>query len=311
MSESSKGRFFVCLSVSAEDSVDDERLRKALDEIASSDLHLIIKSRELKVSHRIEADSESQLNSVCDHLRDQYHLAINVSAPEPVLLETIRESVEAEGKFIRQIGGMGNYGHCKLRVEPLKSCGEYLFASMLGDDLMPREYLSSIERGVQRAMKRGFDSGRDLVDLKVAVVDGSCHAEDSNPMAFEMAGMIALEHAFRNAVPLVLEPTMAIEIEVPHELSAATLNEIYRHRGRIETNETADGWSSIRAVVPLAELLASKSAIAMSPREFVGYEAVPDSGYSDENGTGVTANKPHRPRPNRRSEMARPDAEDE
>jgi elongation factor G len=226
------------------------------------------------------------------------------------LLETIRECGEAEGKFIRQIGGAGNYGHCKLRIESIKAGESYVFTSALGDDVLPHEYLSSIERGVKRSMQLGVHSGRHLVDLKVTVVDGSYHAEDSNPMAFEIAGMIALEHAFRNAAPVVLEPIMAVEIEVPEELEAATQNEIHQHRGRVETNVIANGWREIRAVVPLSELLVSNSGIAVCPMEFVGYEVVQDDGSSDESGSGVTANKPNGPKPYRRSEMARPDPEE-
>jgi elongation factor G len=312
MSESSKDRPFLCLSISAADSADDERLQNALVEIASGDPRIRVNSQPLKVSHRVEGQSKSQLDFVCDRLRDEYHLAINVTAPEPVLLETIHTCVEAEGKFIRQLGGMGNYGHCRLSIEPIKPVEGYVFASALGNGVLPAEYLNSIERGVQRAMQLGVHSGRYLVGLKVTVVDGSYHAEDSNPMAFEMAGMIALEHALRNAAPVVLEPVMAFDIDVPDAFAIVIEDEINQHRGRIDRMRNENERSEITAIVPLSELLASSSnGLAAYPMEFAGYEAVRDDDPLNENGSGARANKPDRPKPSRRSEMARPDLEDD
>ena len=145
----------------------------------------------------------------------------------------------------------------------------------------------------------------------MTLYDGSYHETDSNPMAFTFAGSIAFKEAAKKASPVILEPMMSIEMEVPEELMAAARQEVNTHRGRIESSVTANGFSQIKAVVPLSELLVSASGIAACPMEFVGYEAVRDNGSSDENGAGVTANKPNGPRPGRRSEMARPDPEDD
>ena len=313
MSGSSMLPPIVRLTVSASDSTDDERLQTALVEIDAQDTTLRVDAQQMGIAHSLEGTSASHLESICNRLRDEYHLAINVSPPEAVLVETIRKSGEAEGKFIRQVGGLGNYGHCKLHIEPSTSGEGYVFASAVSHDALPKEYLSSIERGVQSAMRLGVLSGRPLVDLKVTVVDASYHALDSNPMAFEFAGAVALKDAVRNAAPVLLEPMMLVEIEeLPQELAATIRDEVKMHRGRIDRELTVNGWSEFRAIVPLSELLLSSShLLAEFPAEFAGYEPVADGGVSGENGTGVPANKPSRPPHGRRSETARPDQEDE
>jgi elongation factor G len=313
MSGSSMLPPIVRLTVSASDSTDDKRLQTALVEIAAQDPTLRVDAQQMGIAHSLEGTSASHLESICNRLRDEYHLAINVSPPEAVLVETIRKSGEAEGKFIRQVGGLGNYGHCKLHIEPRKSGEGYVFASAVSHDALPEEYLSSIERGVQSAMRLGVLSGHHLVDLKVTVVDGSYHAEDSNPVAFEIAGTIALRDAVRNAAPILLEPMMLVEIEeVPQELAATIRDEVNTHRGRVDGELTVNGWSEFRAIVPLSELLLSNSRLlAEFPTEFAGYEPVSDGEVSGDNGTGVTANKPSGPPLGRRSEMARLDQEDE
>jgi elongation factor G len=311
MSRSSKNHPIVHRTVSAADSTDDKRLQTALVEIASQDLTVSIISQQMRISHSLEGKSASQLESICDRLRDEYHLAINVSQPKAVLLETIRETGEGEGKFIRQIGGYGNYGHCKLHIEPNKSEEGYMFTSTVSDDVLPHEYVNSIDRGVQQAMQIGVLSGHHLVDLTATVIDGSYHVQDSNPIAFEIAGLTALQNAVRRASPVLLEPMMAVEIEVPEGLGDAIRHEIHRHRGRVERKVTVNDRSEIEAIVPLSELLLSSSrGLAEFPSEFAGYEPVSDDGISSEDGSGVTANKPNYPRPGRGSEAARPDPEE-
>ena len=177
------------------------------------------------------------------------------------MLETIRKQAEAEGKYIRQTGGSGNYGHCKLRIEPDEPGKGYEFINDIKGGSIPSEYIESIDQGIQAAMRQGVLAGFPVVDVRVTLYDGSYHETDSNPMAFTFAGSIAFKEAAKNASPVLLEPVMAIEIDVPEELMAETRQEVYTHRGRIESNVTADGFSEIEAVVPLSELLASASGI--------------------------------------------------
>lgn len=311
MSESSKGRAFLRLVISAMNGADNTHLQAALVRIASENTSVTFNAQPQEGLYSLKGRTESDLDSICDRLRDEYHLAINVGPPTVVLLETVRKQAEAEGKYIRQTGGSGNYGHCKLRIEPNEQGKGYEFINDLSGGSVPSEFIRSIDQGIQAAMRQGVLAGFPVVDVRVTLYDGSYHETDSNAAAFTFAGSIAFKEAAKKANPVLLEPMMAIEIEVPEELSAATRSEIYAHRGRVESNLTENGLSEIRAVVPLSELLVSDSGIAVGPMEFVGYEAVQDNGFSDENGSGVTANKPNGPKPGRRSKMARPDPEDD
>ena len=224
----------------------------------------------------IEGRTESELDSICDRLRDEYHLTIDVGPLTAVLLETVQRQAEGEGKYIRQTGGSGNYGHCRLRVEPNDRGKGYEFVNDIKNGSILGEYAGSIEEGVQNAMKLGMVAGFPFVDVKVTLHDGSYHETDSNAMAFMFAGSIAFKEAARRAAPVVLEPVMAIEMDVPEQLSATAANEIHANRGRLVSCVTIDGLCEMRAIVPLSELLVPDSAIAHCPREFVGYE--PDRG---------------------------------
>lgn len=299
------------LTLSAVDVADDERLRTALAQIGGEWSGVSIKA-EPESTYALSVDGWSYLESICDRLRSEYHCAINVSPVKAVLLETIRMQTEAEGKYIRQTGGSGNYGHCKLRIEPNEPGKGYEFVNGIKGGKIPKEYIKPIDEGVQSALELGVLAGFPIVDVKVTLYDGSYHEADSNEMAFKFAGSIAFKEAARKAHPVLLEPVMAVEIEVPEELGAAILREVHGHRGRIERQRTVDGFSEIEAIVPLSELLDSASTgLAQFPMEFAGYEAVSDRGPSTDSGIGVTANKPNHPRPRRRSDAAPIEHEDD
>jgi elongation factor G len=299
------------LTLSAVDVADDERLRTVLAGFAGEGFVASI-SVEPEKAYRLSGNSVSYLESICDRLRDECQCAINVSPIKVVLLETIRRQAKAEGKYIRQTGGSGNYGHCKLRIEPNEPGKGYEFVNDIKGDVVPNEFIKSIDQGVQGALELGVLAGFPIVDVKVILYDGSYHEADSNKMAFEFAGSIAFKEAARKAHPVLLEPVMAVEIEVPEELGAAILREVHGHRGRIERQRIVDGFSEIEATVPLSELLGSASTgLGHFPMEFAGYEAVSDHGPSTDNGIGVTANRPNYPKPKRRSDAAPIEHEDE
>jgi elongation factor G len=312
MSGSSKDHAIMHLVISAADGADDERLQRALVGIAGQDTSVSVKTQPQERLYSLEGRTESDLESACYRLRDEYQLAINVGTLKPVFLETIRRQAEAEGKYIRQTGGMGNYGHCRLRIEPSDPGVGYEFVSDIRDGAVPNEYVKSIEQGVLAAMNQGILAGFPVVDVKATLYDGSYHEADSNEMAFKSAGSIAFKEAAKKANLVVLEPMMTLEIEIPEVLTAAIRSEIQTHRGSFENELTANGFSEIRAVVPLSELLASNSrGLAEFPMEFAGYEAVRDNGSSTDNSSGVTANKPNYPRPRTRFETATPEPGDE
>jgi elongation factor G len=299
------------LTVRAVDSSAEKHLQTALDEVASRDPSVSITQSE-NGAFVLKGTTESHLESICDHIRHECHLAIDVSPLRAVLIEAIRKQAEAEGKYIRQTGGLGNYGHCKIRIEPNEPGKGYEFINDIKGGVIPKEYIKPIDQGIQSAMERGILAGFPVVDVKVTLFEGSSHEVDSNEMAFMFAGSIAFKEAARKASPVLLEPMMAVEIEVPEELTAAIRGEILAHRGRIESKLAGNGLSEIKAIVPLSELLTSvSSGLAEFPMEFAGYEPLSDQGSSGEDVSGVTSNKPNSPRPGRRSEMIQPDpAED-
>ena len=300
---SSKDRFFVSVDVSAKYPRDDQRLRRALSEITVRDLQVSINSHPTGAFHTVEGESTSQLESICNRLRNQY-LAIIVDGPKPVFLETFREDCEVEGKYIQQVGGSGNYGHCRLHIEPSARGRGYSFISMVPRGLLLDEYVKSIERGVQIAMQSGGLHGHPIVDLNVTLIDASYHAEDSNPTAFEIAGSTAFVSAVKKAHPILLEPVVSFEIEVGGWYREEIKHQVALRRGRVEERGTGE----ITATLPLSELLtASFKEIGALTMRLAGYEPVRGAEPPDEDASGVTANNPKVPRPRSSSEAVRPE----
>jgi elongation factor G len=221
--------------------------------------------------------------------------------------ESIRRSAEAEGRYIRQTGGSGNYGHCKIRLEPKEPGRGYEFINEIKGGVVPKEYIKSIDQGIQGAMEGGVLAGFPVVDVKATLFDGSYHEVDSNEMAFTIAGSMGFKEAATKASPLLLEPVMAVEIEVPLEFVGAIVSEVNSRRGRIEGMEPTAGTQSIRAIIPLAEVLSSsehgRPGYAM---HFAGYQPAPPRGNFGDN-AGAYARKPRSPKPRAGSEAAEVD----
>jgi elongation factor G len=304
MSESSNDRPILRLVVSPLNGADNTCLQAALVEIAGQNTSVSVIARPQEGHYSLEATTESALDTICERLRDEYHLLIDVGPPAAILLETVRKQAEAEGKYIRQTGGSGNYGHCKLRIEPAEPGKGYQFIDDISAGAVPSEYIDPIDQGIRTAMKQGVLAGFPVVDVRVTLYDGSYHETDSNPMAFTFASSIAFKEAAKKASPVILEPMMSLEIEVPQEIVPAIRREISVHRGRIDHELTGSGLNEIRATVPLSELLSvAPGGLAEFPMKFSGYEPVRDSGLPDDGKAGVTANKPNYPRKGSRSEV--------
>ncbi len=260
----------------------------------------------------LSGNSVSYLESIGDRIRGEYHCAINVSPIKVVFLETIRKQTEAEGKYIRQTGGSGNYGHCWLRIEPNEPGKGYEFINEIKGGVVPKEYIKPIDQGIQGALELGIRAGFPVVDVKAILFDGSYHEVDSNEMAFKFAGSIAFKEAARKASPVVLEPVMAVEVTVPEEQMGTTIGDINSHRGRIEGMERVAGSQLIKAIVPLSEMLGSRSRwLAEFPMQFAGYEEVPHWGGFDGTEPGVPATLPKVPKQGRGSVAARLESETE
>lgn len=290
---------------------DEERLQHALSEIGRQDhtLKITIESEGRAV---VAGMSEPQLESVCDRLLGEYKLGIDVSEPAIVYVETIRKASEAEGKYVRQTGGRGNYGHCKLRIEPNGPGKGYEFIDNTEGDVIPEEFIKSIDQSVQASLNRGVLAGFPIVDVKVTLFDGSYHEADSNEMAFRFAASMAFKEAAQKAWPIVMEPIMEVEVEVPEELAGAAIDDIDARRGRIQEMEHTQGSQLIKAMVPFSEMLSSSPRGRLDyPMQFVGYEPAHGGGWFGGDEPGVRVENPRFPKQGRGFAAANPDSESE
>jgi elongation factor G len=301
-------RPFISVSVRPATDGDQEKLARALSHLADEDPSLTVSTESLDGRVVLGGTSESQLESVCDQISRELQIGLLIDEPKVIYLETIRRTSEAEGKYIRQVGGHGNYAHVKLRLERGRQGSGYQFVNETKESLIPRAFIEPINLGITEAARRGILAGCEIVDFRAVLYDGSFHAEDSNEMAFKFAGSIAFKEAARKASPVVLEPVMSIEAEVPEKLLSNLVGYLNNLRGRIESMEPIDGWVTIQAIVPLAEMLrSSANGGPVYPMRFAGYEPAPPNGWNNSGEAGVTANKPDGPRGRSGSTSAKPE----
>jgi elongation factor G len=226
------------------------------------------------------SDDELELEAISQRIHESS--AVDFGEPRIAFRETIRKEAEAEGKYIRQTGGSGNYGHCWLRVEPNEPGKGYEFINEIKGGVVPKEYIKPIDMGVRGAMEGGILAGFPIVDVKVALIDGSYHEVDSNENAFKIAGSIAFKEAAHKAKPVLLEPVMAVEVTVPEEYMGVIIGDINSRRGRIEGMEHLAGSQVIKAMVPLKEMFGYVNEIRSSTQgrasysmQFARYEEAP------------------------------------
>ncbi len=227
---------------------------------------------------------ELHLEIIVDRLLREFKVEANVGKPQVAYRETIRKSVKAEGKFVRQSGGRGQYGHVWIEVEPMEAGAGYEFVNKIVGGVVPKEYIGPVDQGIQEAMESGVLGGYPVVDVKVTLYDGSYHEVDSSEMAFKIAASMAFKEAMRKAEPVLLEPMMKVEVTVPEEYMGDVMGDINSRRGRIEGMEARFGVQVITAYVPLAEMfgyatdLRSKSqGRGVYTMQLSHYEEVPAS----------------------------------
>ncbi|NLO83643.1 MAG: elongation factor G [Clostridiales bacterium] len=197
---------------------------------------------------------ELHLEIIVDRLIREFKVEANVGKPQVAYRETIRKSVKAEGRFIRQTGGHGQYGHVWLEIEPLEHGKGFEFVNKIVGGVIPREYIPAVESGVREAMQSGVLGGYPVIDVRVTLFDGSYHEVDSSEMAFKVAGSMAFKEAMEKADPMLLEPVMKVEVTVPEEYIGDVIGDISSRRGKIEGTEVRSGLQVIRAYVPLSEM---------------------------------------------------------
>ena len=309
------------LSVAITPRIADERkkLEQALSVLVAQDPALCVEPESAGGRTILSGISEAHLEKTCNRIADEYKIPLDMDTPKVIYLETIRGIAEGEGKYLRQTGGQGNYAHCRIRLEPNTRGDGYQFINDIRSGAIPDRFIAPIKRGIREALKGGILYGCPLVDVKVTLYDGSFHETDSNEMAFQFAGALAVKEAARKASPMLLEPMMAVEITIPEEHIGTVIGDICARRGRIERvnpiqeiEQQGQGRRQIAAIAPLAELLGYAKEVQSKTRgcaqlsiEFARYESTPHRGDSDAGTAGVTANKPTGPEAGSRSAAAK------
>ncbi len=233
---------------------DQDKMGLALAKLAEEDPTFKTYTDEETGQTIISGMGELHLDIIVDRLKREFHVDANVGKPMVSYKETIRKKVEAEGKFVRQSGGRGQYGHAVIELEPLEPGSGFQFESKIVGGAVPKEYIGPIENGIKEAMENGVLAGYDMVDMKATLIDGSYHDVDSSEMAFKVAGSMAFKNAAEKADPVILEPVMKIEITVPDEYMGDVMGDLNGRRGRIEGMEAQGNTQIIHGFVPLSEM---------------------------------------------------------
>ena len=202
----------------------------------------------------IKGMGELHLDIIIDRMRREYKVECNVGAPQVAYRETIKSKVTSEGKYIKQSGGKGQYGHCIVEFEPLPAGSGYVFEDKTVGGCIPKEYIPAVDKGIQEARLSGVLAGYETVDFKATVVDGSYHEVDSSEMAFKIAASMAFRDGMKKATPVILEPIMYVEIEVPDQYLGDVMGDVSRRRGNVLGTSLKNGVQTIRAEIPLAEM---------------------------------------------------------
>ncbi|MCB1849602.1 MAG: elongation factor G, partial [Gammaproteobacteria bacterium] len=263
---------------------DQEKMGVALAKLAHEDPSFRVHTDEESAQTIISGMGELHLEIIVDRLRREFGVAANVGAPQVAYRETIRDTVAHEGKFVRQSGGRGQYGHVFLRLEPRESGAGYEFVSEIVGGAVPKEYIPAVDKGVQEQMGAGVLGGYPVVDVKVALYDGSYHEVDSSEMAFKIAGSLCFRDATKLARPVLLEPVMKVEVVTPEEYMGDIMGDLSSRRGVVQGMDDSPAGKLIRAEVPLAEMFgyatdmrSATQGRATYSMEFVKYNEVPAS----------------------------------
>lgn len=261
---------------------DQEKMSLSLAKLSEEDPTFRTRTDEETGQTIISGMGELHLEIIIDRLLREFKVGANVGKPQVAYKETIREKVRVEGRFIRQTGGRGQYGHCWLELEPLESGQGYIFENKIVGGAIPKEYIPAIDAGIREAMSTGMLAGYPVVDIKATLVDGSYHDVDSSEMAFKIAGSIALKKGVAMAKPVLLEPVMKVEVTIPEEYLGDVMGDINSRRGSIEGMESRLGVQVVKARVPLAEMFGYATDLRSRTQgrgtysmEFSHYEEVP------------------------------------
>ncbi|MBC6475483.1 MAG: elongation factor G [Hormoscilla sp. GM102CHS1] len=272
----------ISVAVEPKTKQDMEKLSKALQSLSEEDPTFRVSVDGETNQTVIAGMGELHLEILVDRMLREFKVEANVGAPQVAYRETIRKAVKAEGKFIRQSGGKGQYGHVEIELEPAEAGSGFEFVSKIVGGAVPKEYIGPAEQGMKEACESGVLAGYPVIDVKVTLVDGSFHEVDSSEMAFKIAGSMALKEAVIKGSPVMLEPMMKVEVEVPEDFIGDVIGDLNSRRGQVEGMGTEDGISKVSAKVPLAEMFGYATDIRSKTQgrgifsmEFSHYSEVP------------------------------------
>jgi elongation factor G len=272
----------ISVAIEPKTKADQEKLSQSLAKLAQEDPSFRVSFNEETGQTIIAGMGELHLEIIVDRLLREFKVGANVGKPQVAYKETIRTASKAEGKFVRQSGGRGQYGHVYIELEPVEAGKGFEFVNKIVGGTIPREYVPAVEKGVKEAMDTGVLAGYPMVDVKAVLYDGSYHEVDSSEMAFKIAGSMAFKEAAKKAKPVILEPIMSVEVVTPEEYMGDVMGDLNSRRGKIQSMEKRGNAQVIRAEVPLSEMfgyatdLRSKTqGRATYTMQFAHYEDVP------------------------------------
>ncbi len=275
----------IAQAVEPKTKADQEKMGVALGRLAQEDPSFRVRTDEESGQTIISGMGELHLEIIVDRMKREFGVEANVGKPQVAYREAIKKKVESEGKFIKQSGGKGQYGHVLLRLEPNEAGKGYEFVDAIRGGTVPREYIPAVQKGVAESLTTGVLAGYPVVDIKVTLYDGSYHEVDSSEQAFKMAGSIAFKDGMRKASPVLLEPMMAVEVETPEEFMGNVVGDLSSRRGMIQgMDDQTGGIKVVKAEVPLAEMFGYSTTLrslsqgrATYTMEFKHYAEAPKS----------------------------------
>lgn len=271
------------LAIEPKTKADQDKMSVALNRLSEEDPTFQVYTDHETGQTIIKGMGELHLEVIADRMRREYKVEANQGKPQVSYRETISQPVDVEGRFVRQSGGKGQYGHVKIKIEPLDQGTGFEFTNTIVGGAIPREYIPAVEQGIQEAMQTGVMAGYPVVDLKVNLYDGSFHEVDSSEMAFKIAGSMALKEGVRKGRPVLLEPIMKVEVVTPEDFLGTVMGDLNSRRGRVEGMDVRAAGQIVHAYVPLAnmfgyttDLRSATQGRATSSMEFHHYEPLPD-----------------------------------
>jgi elongation factor G len=278
----------ISVAIEPKTQADQEKMSESLKKLAEEDPTFRIHTDPDTGQTLISGMGELHLEIIVDHLLREFQVQANVGRPQVAYKETIRETVETEGRYVRQTGGRGQYGHVEVRFEPLDHGEGFEFEDRTVGGVVPKEFVKPVEQGIEEALESGVLAGYPIIDVKATLLDGSYHDVDSSEMAFKIAGSLAVREGIPRARPVLLEPVMEVEVVVPEEYMGDVIGDINARRGRVEGIETRANAQVMHTFVPLAEMFGYATDLRSKTQgrgtytmQFSHYEEVPEKVAED------------------------------